>query len=184
MGNIPILGEKKIKKEDTFRLLHCWVCGTLEELPPYEGPAEQDYLLAVACERHVFASGDPHKGNLFTGIPVKAWRNDDSIRKDIIRQIKQGGSKGLAEVDDQFYDTRSTFMEDAMKCYKAHNKPKNGCDDWHHTEKMLVPQTIKDRRAEGMEKYENSPGPKTYLCDFCPVAIGVAQRKRKLLGME
>jgi hypothetical protein len=35
-----------------------------------------------------------------------------------------------------------------------------------------------------MEKYEESAGPKTYLCDFCPVAISVAQRKRKLIGLE
>lgn len=185
MSNVPILGKKEIKKEDTFRLLHCWVCGTLEELPPYEGPAEQDYLLAVLCEKHVFASGDPHKGNLFTKIPVKSWK-DTETRKDIIRQIKQGGSKGLAEIDDTFYDSRSTFMEDAMKCYIAHNRPQenDGCSDFRIPEKRLVPNTSKDREEAGMERYLDAPGPKTYLCDFCPVAIGVARRKRKLMGLE
>jgi hypothetical protein len=49
---------------------------------------------------------------------------------------------------------------------------------------MLIPKTEKERRAEGMEKYKDSAGPKTYLCDFCPVAIGVAQRKQKLMGMN
>ena len=71
-----------------------------------------------------------------------------------------------------------------MSCYKRHNKPKDGCSDWHATDKMLVPKTEKERKAEGLEKYKDSPGQKTYLCDFCPVAIGVAQRKRKLIGME
>ena len=49
---------------------------------------------------------------------------------------------------------------------------------------ILIPKTDKERKKEGMEKYKDTPGPKTYLCDFCPVAIGVAQRKRKLMGME
>ena len=182
MSNVPILGSKPVEKKETFRLLHCWVCDSLEELPPFEGPADQDYLLAVACERHVFESGEPHKGNLFVDIPVKAWR-DPETRRDAIRQIKQGGSKGLAEIDDTFYDTRSTFMEDAMKCYKAHNSPKDGCSDWHHSDKMLIPNTIKERRKEGLESYENASGVKTYLCDFCPVAIKVAERKQKLMGM-
>lgn len=183
MSNIPLLGQKKVDKKDTFRLLHCWVCDTLEELPPFEGPVEQDYLLAVACERHVFESGEPHKGNLFVDIPVKAWQ-DSETRRDAIRQIKQGGSKGLAEIDDTFYDSRSTFMEDAMKCYGAHNRPKNGCSDWHSPDKMLIPNTIKERRKEGLDSYESSPGFKTYLCDFCPVAVEVAKRKQKLMGMN
>lgn len=183
MSDVPLIGSKPIKKEETFRLLHCWVCGSLEELPPYEGPAEQDYLLAVLCEKHVFASGEPHKGNLFTAIPVKAWQ-DESTRKDIIRQIKQGGSKGLAEIDDTFYDSRSTFMEDAMKCWRQHQSPKDGCPDFRIPEKMLVPKTQEERKEAGIGSYANMPGPKTYLCDFCPVAVVVAKRKRKLMGLE
>ncbi len=34
-----------------------------------------------------------------------------------------------------------------------------------------------------IDSYESAPGVKTYLCDFCPVAIGVAQRKQKLMGL-
>jgi hypothetical protein len=49
---------------------------------------------------------------------------------------------------------------------------------------MLIPKTEKDRIKEGMGKYKDTPGQKTYLCDFCPVAIGVAERKQKLLGMN
>jgi hypothetical protein len=44
MSNIPILGEKKQTNEPQFRLLYCLVCQTLEELPPYEGAPEKDYL--------------------------------------------------------------------------------------------------------------------------------------------
>ena len=180
MSNVPILGEKKMDNEPMFRLLFFLVCQTLEELPPFDGAPEQDHLLAIACETHVFPSGEPHKGKLFV-LPLRAWAKPES-RKEIIRQIKGGGSKGLAEVDDTFYDSRSTFMEGAMECYKRHNKPKDGCSDWRIKEKLLVPNTIKERKAEGMARYQDEAGPKTYLCDFCPVAIGVAQRKQRLMG--
>lgn len=181
MSNIPILGQKKPEaNEPMFRLLYCLVCQTLEELPPYDGEPELDFLLAVACENHVFPSGEPHKGKLFV-LPLRSWA-DTKSKQEIIRQIKGGGSKGLAEVDETFYDSRSTFMEDAMSCYRKHNQPKNGCEEWHDSGKMLIPKTEKERRAEGMGKYKDAPGPKTYLCDFCPVAIGVAQRKQKLIG--
>ena len=182
MSNVPILGQKKMDNEPMFRLLFCLVCQTLEELPPYEGAPEQDHLLAIACEQHVFPSGEPHKGKLFS-LPLRAWAKKES-KQEIIRQIKGGGSKGLAEVDDTFYDSRSTFMEDAMTCYRQHNKPKEGCSEWHDKNKLLIPNTVKERKAEGMGSYASEAGPKTYLCDFCPVAVAVAQRKRKLLGME
>ena len=183
MSNVPLIGQREQQKDEPmFRLLQCFVCDTLEELPPYDGPVEQDYLLAVACEAHVFPSGEPHKGKLFV-LPLRAWADYNS-KKEIIRQIKGGGSKGLAEVDDTFYDSRSTFMEDAMKCYQAHNKPKDGCSEWHDEGKLLIPNTEKERRKEGMGKYKDSPGKKTYLCDFCPVSVQVNQRKMKLLGME
>jgi hypothetical protein len=105
MSNIPILGEKKQTNEPQFRLLYCLVCQTLEELPPYEGAPEKDYLLEIACEQHVFPSGEPHKGKLFV-LPLKAWAKTES-KKEIIRQIKGGGSAGIAEVDDTFL--RFTF---------------------------------------------------------------------------
>lgn len=182
MSNVPLIGQREVKNEPMFRLLYCFVCDTLEELPPYDGPTEQDYLLAVACETHVFPSGEPHKGKLFV-LPLRAWASKEA-KHEIIRQIKGGGSKGLAEIDDSFYDSRSTFMEDAMKCYKAHNTPKDGCPDYRIPEKRLVPNTSKDRQEAGMEKYLDAPGPKTFLCDFCPVSVVVAQRKRKLMGLE
>jgi hypothetical protein len=138
MSKVPLLGQKEApKNEPMFRLLYCLVCQTLEELPPYDGDPEQDHLLAIAVEPHTFPSGEPHKGKLFV-LPLRAWAKSES-KKEIIRQIKGGGSKGLAEVDDTFYESRSTFLEDAMKCYVAHRKPKDGCTDWQHSSKLLIP---------------------------------------------
>ena len=180
MSNVPLLGKREQQpNEPMFRLLFCLVCQTLEELPPYDGEPELDHLLAIACENHLFPSGEPHKGKLFV-LPLRAWA-DQKSKKEIINQIKGGGSKGLAEVDETFYDSRSTFMEDAMKCYVAHRKPKDGCHEWQHSSKLLIPNTIKERKAEGMARYQDEAGPKTYLCNFCPVSIAVNQRKQKLI---
>jgi hypothetical protein len=180
MSNVPLLGQKEVpQNEPMFRLLYCLVCQTLEELPPYDGVPEQDHLLAIAVETHVFPSGEPHKGKLFV-LPLRAWAKPES-KKEIIRQIKGGGSAGLDEIDDKFYESRSTFMEGAMECYMRHNKPKDGCVDWQNKSKLLIPNTAKERKAEGMARYQDEAGPKTYLCNFCPVSISVNQRKQKLL---
>ena len=180
MSNVPLLGKKDVpQNEPMFRLLFCLVCQTLEELPPYDGEPELDHLLSIAVETHVFPSGEPHKGKLFV-LPLRAWAKPES-KKEIIRQIKGGGSAGLAEVDDTFYESRSTFMEGAMECYQRHNKPKDGCADWQDKSKLLIPNTVKERKAEGLGRYQDEAGPKTYLCNFCPVSIAVNQRKQKLL---
>lgn len=180
MSNVPLIGQREQKpNEPMLRLLYCLVCGTIEELPPFDGPSEQDHLLAIACELHVFPSGEPHKGKLFV-LPLRAWANQES-KREIIRQLKGGGSKGLDEFDEKFYESRSTFMEDAMKCYQAHNKPKDGCPDYRDSKLILIPNTIKDRKEAGLDKFMDSPGPKTYRCDFCPISVVVNQRKQSLL---
>jgi hypothetical protein len=143
MSNVPLLGQKNTPaNEPMFRLLYCLVCDTLEELPPYEGDPELDHLLTIACEPHVFPSGEPHKGKLFS-LPLRAWAKYES-KKEIIRQIKGGGSKGLAEIDDSFYDSRSTFLEGAMDCYQKHNKPKDGCQIGKTRASCLSPTQLKN----------------------------------------
>jgi hypothetical protein len=184
MPNVPLLGSNNndsYNKGPQFRLLFCMVCNSLEELPPFQGRPENDHLLAIACEKHRFPSGEEHKGLLFT-VPVMAWQNTEA-RKDIIRQIKGGGSKGLDEIDSTFYESKSTFAEDAMKCWKSHNKPQDSCSDYESSNKRLLPNTGKERKELGLASLKDAPGPKNYLCHFCPIHSKVVQRKRKLLGM-
>ena len=41
MSNVPLIGAREQQKDEPmFRLLQCFVCDTLEELPPYDGPVE------------------------------------------------------------------------------------------------------------------------------------------------
>jgi hypothetical protein len=178
----PLIGSRPIDGP-IIRLLRCLVCETWEELPDWEGRSDQDYLLQIAVEKHVFPSGDPHVGKLFK-VPVKAWGNPEE-RKAILDQLGRGGSKGLDELDPDksFYETKMQFAQDAMDCWEKHNRPTNDCDDYQKPSKRLLPDTAKERGELGLPKPEHLDGPKIYTCNFCPYHGQVVQRKRKILGM-
>lgn len=163
-----------------MRVLWCLVCDTLEELPLFDGDPENDHLLEILVQRHHFPSGEPHKGHLFR-VPQLQWENE-SIRKRIIEQMKGGGSKGIDEFDAKFYSSKATFKEDAMACFKKHLRPDNGCPDYKTEKMMLLPDTKAERRDAGLPDPKKAPGPKNYLCDFCPVSSTVMQKMRELRG--
>ena len=163
-----------------IRVLYCMVCQTMEELPLYDGPPESDHLLQILLDHHLFPSGEPHRGHLFR-MPQLQWEQE-SIRKKIIEQVKGGGSKGIDEFDATFYDTKNTFKEDAMACYNKHLRPTDGCQDFNSPSKRLLPNTKAERREAGLPDPAKAPGPKNYLCQFCPIETIVAAKMRKLRG--
>jgi hypothetical protein len=179
--SVPLL-DKKIPEGPNIRLLHCMTCSTIEELPPFEGPSEHDHLLQILVNRHQYESGQPHLGQLFV-LPQFSWEQSEA-REQIIKQIKGGGSEGLNEFDPQFYATRNTFAEDAMKCYNAHLRPKDGCPDYNSPSKRLLPDTKADRKEVGLVDPANAPGPKNYLCQFCPIASVVQSKINSLKGLD
>ena len=146
------------EQEPYFRLLVCRTCKTIDELPSAEEDPG-DTLLTIMVERH----GEDHIGLLYN-VPKVVWLSQE-MRPQVIQQI-QGGSTGLDVFGTQFYATRMQFGEDAMNCYRQHNKPKGQCPDYKSEKKALRPQTQRDRIAAGLEV---SSAPKIYLCDFCPV---------------
>lgn len=178
----PVIGSKPIEGP-IIRLLVCLVCETIEELPDYEGPSNFDYLLEIACEPHKFPSGEEHKGKLFK-VPVKAWANA-ADKKEILEQLRQGGSRGLDELDPEksFYETKMTFAEEAMECWIKHLQPKDNCDDYQSSSKRLLPNTAKERGELGLPKPEHLDGPKIYTCNFCPYHGQVVQRRRAMMGL-
>ena len=176
---VTMLDPKPVASPD-IRVLHCLVCDTLEDFPLFDGPVANDHLLAILVERHQFPSGEPHKGHLFR-VPQLTWETE-SIRRKVIEQIKGGGSKGLDEFDASFYDTKSTFREDAMTCFTKHLRPSDGCPDYKTEKKMLVPDTKAERKDAGLMAPSKAPGPKNYLCDFCPVHSVVVSKQRALRG--
>lgn len=189
---IPILGQGDVPADQgqykqvvdngpKIRLLYCYNCKTIEELPDYEGRPEDDTLLEILVEKHQSA-GIPHTGFL-SKIGVKIW-SVESYRKEIIKNLRNRVGGGLADLDPDYYTTKATFYEDAMKCYSEHMRPKEGCSDWRASNKRLVPQSTKELRKElGLESAAKSASTNVYLCDFCPVKTFYVTKKRDAAGL-
>jgi hypothetical protein len=142
---------------ERIRLLACKDCRVIEELPFFEGDPEDDVFLEHALLPHRFPNGEPHIGRLFD-IEERYWRNP-TTQQEVVKRIHDATSTGL---DTEFYATKNTFAEDALKCYDLHNRPKEGCIDYRDSRKRLGNPTKRGWQT----------GPKVYLCDFCPVKSG------------
>lgn len=158
----------------TGRLIRLWVCReckSIEELPPYDGPAERDTLLEDTASRHM-TEWRTHECTLIK-VPESYWKSD-KIRPQLIKQISQGGSKGIAEMEgaEDYYGTRDTYREDALKCYDKHQRPKQGCIDYQNPDKRIGNPT-----SEGWKS-----GPRVYACSFCPVEAWVQKKKQEEAG--
>jgi len=161
---------------DKLRLLICHDCESIEELPPYEGPTGNDDTLNYRVGQHRFPNGEEHIGVLAT-VPAANWEKPDQ-RHEIIRRIteakKPGDSEGLGS---PYYNVKATFQEDAMTCWKKHNRTQN-CDEWRGDHKRLYPDTLSDRKEAGI----TTRRPNTWLCDFCPVTSIYSQRRNEARG--
>jgi hypothetical protein len=159
-----------------IRLLLCGTCGSMEELPDYEGPVEGDYYLEALVSRHRYPDGNEHRGGLLIrDIYEKHWK-DPQIRAQIIKEINARTAEGLGT---QFYDSRNTFVEDAVMCWKKHNRTHN-CGDYKSDRMRLLPDTRAERKEAGLD-VKNRPN--IWLCQFCPYHQIVAQRIRDAQGV-
>lgn len=149
-----------------MRLLVCFECNSIEELPDYDGPHEHDVLLEELVSRHG-PEEDRHRGTLMQ-VEDKHWQSKKT-RKGIIQQIWKG-AKGLDDLDEDYYATKNTFVEDAAKCYNRHNRPKDGCIDYKvHNKRIGNP-------------LKGSPM-KVFVCDFCVVKSTVQEKVYKERGL-
>lgn len=162
--------------ETHVRLLSCKTCGTAPELlPDFVGPAEYDDTLNYLVSKHRFPNGDPHIAHGLLRVERSAWDNP-ATQKEILRQIAT--SSGHTGLDVAFYAAKDTFLEDAMTCWKQHNR-NVFCPDYMSEGKRLVPDTTAERKEAGLGKAKST----TSLCQFCPVHSMVMQAKRKKAGM-
>ncbi|TKK84651.1 hypothetical protein FDA94_28975 [Herbidospora galbida] len=165
---------------EKIRLLFCGTCGTVDELPFYDGPAEYDTTLEyLISSRHTTESGQTHIAALPLGIIAKSEWENPTYRKAILDEANKvmaaGGSDGLGT---KFYDTRNTFSADAHSCWKYHGRTKN-CGDYRSDRKKLIPDTKELRKEAGLS---TRPVSNTFLCDFCPYHSIVMQRQRAAAG--
>lgn len=152
-----------------IRILVCKDCKTIEPLPDYEGDPEHDLLLYYLVKPHC-TNGLEHIGML-ARVERKDW-DDPRIQREIATRLvaKFGGETGLGS---DFYNTRDTFRDDAMSCFKQHHRNPD-CNDYHSDAKRLTPGTAAARKEAGLGPYRTSHD--RYLCDFCPVSSMVEQK--------
>ena len=154
---------------EQVRLLLCHDCKSLEELPDYQGDPRGDILLTVLTDRHESA-GIKHRGQLLR-VDKKHW-DSPSTKRAIENQIRE--SAGHTGLDTEFYATKNTFQEDALKCWEKHLR-NPACGDYRSDKMILRPGTKADRKAAGLPESTM----KTWLCSFCPVHSLVQQAKNE-----
>lgn len=177
-------------KDDEIRLYICQDCKQIIPIPS-DGvpPYRYDYLLHKLEAEH----GGPTEewvrreiGDKYTGLPPvgrghaaaviavtqAAWETEKGQQK-ILQQIKNAVAGGETGLGSEFYDVKDQFHEDAIQCWRAHNRTLN-CHDFKTKKKELKPDTAALRRAEGMGEYRSN----IHLCNFCPVANHVEQKLR------
>jgi|SRR5215467_869847 len=176
------------------RLLVCRECQTIETFPLYDGPKEleaSDPILDGLVRRHVQKHGDMRadaaallvasEDPCHCGEKVKVGLNGSKLGHSSIRGShtfweghRDDILKGLGErwtgMHPEFYATKDTYREDAMRCFNLHRRPQGAdCIDWCDSNRRLTPEGWK--------------GSEVYLCHFCPVATAVVTKKRLLKGM-
>jgi hypothetical protein len=169
------------------RLLICHDCHTVDVLPWYDGPPEYDDTLTYRLADHqgpmerINGRYEPawyHRGVIAT-VNEKSWE-DPGKQIQIIDELSKAHAGGEVGLGSAVYHARSNFKEDAMACWRAHNRTTN-CGDYKSDAKRLVPDTRGDRKELGLEtKSRSRPG--TYLCVFCPYHSVVMSRARKEQG--
>lgn len=164
--------------EPKIRLLRCDICHSLEEFPDFDGPPDKDTLLSVMLSRHRFPSGEAHIGRLID-VPERAWKIP-VLKEALVQQIKEG-SRGLAEIDTNYYDLQDTFRDDALICYSQHLRPKEGCPDFNSDSKRLMPDTKGDRKELGLTM---EGAPVIHLCSFCVVRSYYERKHNEATGVS
>lgn len=166
------------------RILVCHSCKSLEEIPDFQGPPEQDQLLTYKVAQHTPAANMPeHRANLFR-VPEEQWDKEE-VRTEIIHRLTLAAAPGEgAGLGTAMYDLKGNFADDAFKCWtQEHHRPTDpGKCDYHGKSKALYVDTKAERKAAGMDT-SLSARPKHFLCDYCPVQSIVDQRKRDAAKM-
>jgi hypothetical protein len=170
----PLMANKRL------RLLVCPRCKTVEPIEwcaqsaganPECGHVQCKELLDYRVMPHTVAVADGHAYHsnlLLTDIAQEDW-DRLSTRKNILKNLAPPGEATPYGAD--LFDVKENFKQDAMMCWKAHNRT-HDCAEWRHSSKRLVPQDAETRglRKElGLETRSKHRPTSTYLCDMCPM---------------
>jgi hypothetical protein len=172
-----------VSDKELVRLLFCDKCKTVDELPAYDGPSDFDALLQYRVAQHQFDSGLMHPLSL-ARVEKSVWQQH-AMRDQIIQQFAQeqghvapGSGAGLGQT---FYEVKANFQQDAMACWKRHNRTTD-CADYRTDKMFLLADTKAERKEAGMDTSARAR-PRHWLCDYCPVHSVVMQKKNAAKGL-
>lgn len=174
---------------DKIRVIMCTICRTLEVVDAYDGPEEHDQTLLYIARNHVTGDGRLHPLNVMIpdiitreGVKRPAthadWANKDFrayLESQLTKAERPGEAVGLGT---KYYEAKNTLLDDAMHCWRGRLKPET-CGDYKSNSKRLVPDTSADRKELGLAK----PTSSRFLCEFCPVHVGVTERQNRKAGL-
>ena len=185
LPDIRGISEEELKNGPRDELLVCADCETIEHIPGFDGPPEYNQARLARLRGHVvdLADGTGRSHAIaFTTVNAKLWAENDEFRKYVVNAISDAQKTGEVGLGSGLYDLRSTFAEDALRCWRVeHNRTEN-CQDYRSDKKRLVPPTRGERKELGLETRAKNIYTTSYLCDYCPYASVVAQRKNHAKG--
>jgi hypothetical protein len=167
---VPEITTTTDNDDPKIRLLVCSVCNSVDPLPFYDGPNEYDVTGQARAQEHRHPDGRFHKFIVGT-VSEKSWDNP-RVRSEILSKISE--ETGLAPGEgsgfgQQFYNVKSTFAEDAMKCWRIDHNRTTDCQDFRSDKKRLISLEIqKDRRSEGLPSKAKDLWGNHWLCNYCP----------------
>lgn len=166
-----------------IRLIFCSACATLEEIPDYElAEGEVDPYVEGIVLKHNQKDPMAHGGAHLKASPLRIYKVDAeewATKKDkVIEHINELNRR--AGMTTWVNEAHNTYLDDAMRCFRAHHRPKEGCIDYWDDSKRLGRPTTKGRQAvkENYKLGEDDP----HLCLFCPVHTWVTTQKRAARG--
>lgn len=146
------------------RALVCFPCKAMYRLRGYEGDPQYDMELIDTIDRHLQRADNPdpnyHRSQLFD------MEEGDAKLVDMESELQ----RKLQEAGVYINDIRDELKLDALKCFNKHNRPQQGCPDYHDSSKIIG-------RSIGIPEEQ-----KQYLCDQCPVQSFVTFKKRQARG--
>jgi hypothetical protein len=153
-----------------MRLLLCRVCKTLEELPDYTGDANDDRTLNELVRRHNVLSLEDHQRDGVASLMHVEDRDWELHRGPILDKMKQKSDEFGGFGEPWIKDAQNTYMEDAMKCYRQHGRPQEGCTDWWSESKRIGRPTAEGRAVVESKDFRKLGQLDPHLCQWCPVA--------------
>lgn len=165
-----------------LRLLICRTCNSIDALPAFDGPGEYDEVLHARVAQHQHPGPAPTRGHdmVLATVSEASW-NDEGKRRGIVEKVSKevvglGQSSGLGPLAD----VRSTYQEDAMRCWRIAHARTSDCGDYMSSGMTILSDSVAERKDLGLDPKRRA---KLKLCQFCVVHSLVQQKQRRAAGM-